>query len=283
MRVLVTGLCAGLATLALVARPGAQPPPDFAQAKVLYDSATTALNDGRYEDAIRDFGAAYDITKDPVLFFKIATANEKAGKCGTALVYYGRYLREAKPEPKFVELTNERIVACGGDATMVGDVGSGSGIGSGSAVGSGAAESGSGSGSGAEIGAGSAVALGSGAAEKPAHGDAPWLMVGGALAFVTVGAVLAYSASSSEQDIRDLYVGFDGNPPQYDDKIAQRYHDLVDEGHRYQYLSWGAFGIAAGFGVAAAILFVRDHDEQRVTVTPTASPSSAGVSATVRF
>jgi hypothetical protein len=117
--------------------------------------------------------------------------------------------------------------------------------------------------------------------------DTPWLLVGGALAFVTAGAVLAYSASSSEQDIRDLYIGLDGMTPAFDAKTMARYNDLVDEGHRYQYLSWGAFGIAAGFGIAATILFVREHDEhaddQRVTITPHASPSSAGVSATVRF
>jgi hypothetical protein len=314
MRALVTGLCAGLATLALVARPDAQPAPDFARAKQLYDRANDAMTDGRYTDAIRDYGGAYDITKDPVLFFKIGTANEQAGKCDVALVYYARYLKEARPAAKFVQLTQARIAACGGSGVEAGSgAGSAALPGAGSAAttpdGSGAepelgsgAEPGSGSGaepgfgSGAEPGFGSGltgsaagsnapVALGS-ASEKPAPGrDAPWLMVGGALAFVTAGAVLAYSASSSEQDLQDLYVPVGGATPVFDTKTAARYQDLVDEGHRYQYLSWGAFGFATGFGIAAAILFVRESNAERdrVTVTPTASPSSAGVSATVRF
>ena len=61
--------------------------------------------------AARDFLAAYEITKDPVLFFKIGSAYEKAGKCPTAVGYYDRYLAEAKPEENFVTITKERIDA----------------------------------------------------------------------------------------------------------------------------------------------------------------------------
>jgi hypothetical protein len=313
MRALVIALAAGLATLVVIARPDAQPspPPDFAHAKELYDAANAAMTAGDYGDAVRGYGAAYEITKDPVLFFKIGTANEKLARCDVALVYYARYVREAKPTPQYVDLTKERIAACGGDpAKLLGepgsgsgsDAGSGAGSASGSAAGSAAGSasgSASGSGSGSDTGsgsdagsgAGSALGVGSGSGsgtDKHVRGsDTPWLLVGGALAFVTAGAVLAYSASSSEQDIRDLYIGLDGMTPAFDAKTMARYNDLVDEGHRYQYLSWGAFGIAAGFGIAATILFVREHDEhaddQRVTITPHASPSSAGVSATVRF
>lgn len=110
-------------------------------------------------------------------------------------------------------------------------------------------------------------------------------MVGGALAFATAGAVLAYSATSSEQDIKDLYVGVDGKAPVFDMKTQQRYQDLLDEGHRYQYLSWGAFGVAAGFGIAATLIFLHDRvvEERRVLITPTATPSSAGAALTVHF
>lgn len=305
MRVLAIGLCAGLATLA-----SAQPTPDFARAKQLYDAATSELDKGAYTDAVRDFGAAYDITKDPVVFFKIGVANEKAGKCEVALVYYARYVREAKPAQHFIDVTKEHVAACGGDwrsleakpkgDTLAGmDTGSGSGsnldAGSasvGSDVGSASVGSavGSDAGSGSDVGSGSDLTgLGSGSATPAVahrHGrDLPWLMVGGALAFVTAGAVLAYSASSSEQDIRDLYVGLDNMSPVYDMKTQQRYQELLDEGHRYQYLSLGAFGIAAGFTVAATLLFVHDHnvEQQRLLVAPTASGTSAGVSATLRF
>jgi hypothetical protein len=279
MRVVVIGLAAGLATAIAISRPDAQPAPapDFARAKILYDSATTAMADGRFDDAVRDYGAAYDITKDPVLFFKIGTADEKAGKCDVALVYYQRYVKEAKPEPKYLALTKERVEACHGDWAKMTAESEGSGSGSGSAAGSAA---------GSEVGGSdtlpATVGSGSGGpAAPPAHGrDAPWLMVGGALAFATAGAVLAYSASSSEQDIRDLYVGLDNKTPTFDPKTATRYQDLLNEGHRYQYLSWGAFGIAAGFGIAATILFVH---QERLEITPVASPSGGGASMTVRF
>ena len=87
--------------------------------------------------------------------------------------------------------------------------------------------------------------------------------------------MLAYSASSSEQDLKDLYVGLDGNPPVYDAKLAKRYQDLLDEGHRYEHLSWGAFGVAGGFAVAATVLFLHDRHESRIE--PVVTPHSAGV------
>jgi len=314
-RVVAIGLTAGLATLAVHGDSGAQPAPppapapapqpDYARAKQLYDSATTAFDKGQWADAERDFGAAYEITKDPVLFFKIGAAYEKAGSCEIALSYYTRYLREARPAQSFVDLTKERVEACAGDWKVVlaaagmpaPEVGSGSGSatgsGSASASASGSASasasaSGSESGSGSGSGSGSDVALtglGSGVDTKPHTRDLPWVMVGGALAFATAGAVLAYSATSSEQDIKDLYVGVDGKTPVFDEKTKQRYQDLLDEGHRYQYLSWGAFGVAAGFGIAATLIFIHDHvvEERRVLVTPTATPSSAGAALTVRF
>jgi hypothetical protein len=95
--------------------------------------------------------------------------------------------------------------------------------------------------------------------------------------------VLAYSASSSESDIRDLYAGVDNMPVTYNATTAQRYHDLVDEGHRYEYFSWASFGIAAAFSAAAAIFFVRDYNARRFTVAPTAAPGGAGVTAQLRF
>jgi tetratricopeptide (TPR) repeat protein len=297
MRALVAACTAGLVmSTAAVGPAHAQPASQLAQAKQLYDDATAEMAAAKYDDAARDFAAAYDITQDPVLFFKIGAANEKAGKCDVAVEYYRRYLAEAKPEAQYVELTNERMAAC---------TASGSAAGSATATGS-AAESGSatpvetgsatpaetGSATPAETGSGSATETGSAAETGSASGsvfgrirrqDTPWLLVGGAIAFVTVGAVLAYSASSSESDIRDLYAGVDNQPVTYDATTAQRYHDLVNEGHRYEYLSWASFGIAAAFGVAAAVYFVHDYNEQRFVVVPTATPQGAGVAATVRF
>jgi hypothetical protein len=111
--------------------------------------------------------------------------------------------------------------------------------------------------------------------------DTAWLFVGGALTFVTAGAVLAYSTSSAEQDLRDLYTTTSGRPPVFDADTQQRYDDLTAEGRRYEVLAWTSFGLAAGCAAGAAIFFVRASHESNVSVTPMASPASAG--ANLRF
>ncbi len=109
------GVIAGvLAALTLAA--DAQPASNVERAKDLYKSAEAAMREGRHEDAIRDYGAAYEITKDPTFFYKIGSANERAGKCDVALIYYRRYLKEGKPKEDFAKLTAARIEACGGNA-----------------------------------------------------------------------------------------------------------------------------------------------------------------------
>lgn len=108
-----------------------------------------------------------------------------------------------------------------------------------------------------------------------------WLLVSGSIAFATLGGVLAYSASSSEKDIEDLYVGFGGYPPVWNERTRQTYDDLVAEGHRYQVLSWTAFGLAGATAITAGILFWRNRDEAAPTrVAPIVTPRGAGVSVT---
>lgn len=284
MRALVAGLAAGLVTLGILGRADAQPV-DVAKAKALYDAANSEMSTGKFAEAARDYTGAYEITHDPVLFFKIGDANEKAGKCDAALLYYARYVREAKPEPRFRDMANDRITACGGDPrvleqaapvppppppppTPVPELGAGSGSGS----------------VAAPTEPGTPITMGSEKPQTRVNGrDGEWLMVGGALAFITVGVVLAYSASSSEQDIRDLYVGVAGTRPTYDMSTASRYHDLLDEGHRYQDLSVGAFGIGVGFAVAAAVWFIHDRNVEALAITPVVSAQGAGLNAVGHF
>jgi hypothetical protein len=284
MRALVAACTAGF--VSATAMPLRADPVDTAEigrAKQLYDEANDAMAAGKFDDAAAYFEAAYKITNDPVLFFKIGGADEKAGKCAAAISYYKRYIAEANPEPKFVQLTNERIAACAPSAGSASTTESGSatetGSGSGSATAS-ASESGSAieSGSGSDAGAGSVASAGT-----IRHDDIPWLFVGGALALVTLGAVLAYSASSTESDVRDLYQGVDNQPVVYDATTAQRYQSLVSEGKRYEYLSWTSFGIGAALGIAAGVLFYQDYTERRVMIAPMAGPQGAGAMATLRF
>jgi hypothetical protein len=113
--------------------------------------------------------------------------------------------------------------------------------------------------------------------------DAAWLFVGGALTFVTAGAVLAYSTRSAEQDLKDLYATTSGRPPVFDEETQQRYDDLTAEGRRYEILAWTSFGLAAVCAGGAAYFFVKASNESSVTVTPTATPTSAGASLRFSF
>jgi len=292
------GLVVGGAALAPPSR--AQPAPDFTRAKELYLAAEQAMTDGRFTDAIRDYGATFEITHDPVLFYKIGSAHEKAGTCDVALIYYGRYIKEARPTDRYVELTKARVRACGGDdrSTVVNrlpDPGPGSAAGSatpadagaGSADGSGAGSADPGPAS-ADPGPGSAVVAGTGAGSAKGvtmsgrHRGA-WLLVTTSIAFVTVGSVLAYSANSAESDITDLYQGFTGTPASFDAKTRATYDDLVAEGRRYEKLSWASFGLAGVTAAGAVILFKTGGDERAVKVTPTVSTDGAGVRATLRW
>ena len=254
--------------------------PDVERAKQLYAAAQQAMAEGRYADAVRDYGGAYEITRDPVLFYKIGNANEKAGKCDVALTYYGRYLKEAQPAPDFVKLTQERIAACGGAASEPARP--------------------------AEPTPPTPAdpkrppeppspepappapppptdrATPAQAAPIKAKHQGPWLLVGGSLAMITVGAVLAYSAEASENDLQDLYVGLQGTPPVFDARTQRRYNDLIAEGERYERLSWASFAIAGGLAVGAAIWFYMSPSSSTV-VMPTVREREAGVEATVRF
>jgi hypothetical protein len=107
--------------------------------------------------------------------------------------------------------------------------------------------------------------------------DAAWLLVGGALTFITTGIVLAYAAEATETDIEDLYASLDS--PTFDEKTQARYDELVKQGNRYQYLSWTSFGVATGMAIGATVFFWKHRKEPQVT--PIVTPNSAGVS--VRF
>ncbi len=289
----VIGALVGGAILPMTGR--AQPAPDLLRAKDFYKSGEASMKEGRFLEAARDYGAAYEITRDPILFYKIGSANERAGKCDVALIYYGRYLREGKPSEAFLSMTRERITACGGnpDANHTVTAGSASNAGSAEPVssvrvpetGSGSATAGSGSGSATltGIGGGAGSAAGSGSTvHVSSSSQGAWILVASSIALVTVGGVLAYAANSSESDINDLYAGFTGQPPAFDARTQATYNDLVDEGNRYEKLSWISFSLAGATAIGAAVLFARHH-ESAVQVAPTASATSGGVSATVRW
>jgi len=281
------------------AQPAAPSAAELSRAKDLYKSAEAAIAEGRFDDAARDYGAAYELSRDPALFYKIGRANERAGKCDAALLYYARYLREGNPSEAFAATTQERITACGGDVHNLPDsagpgelkptTGSGSSNGSaaplsgGSGIAAGPNDAGSASGN-TEPSAGNGSATPAPTLTPNNRQKAAWLLTGGAVALATLGGVLAYAATSSENDVRDLYVGFAGQPPTFDAQTKKRYDDLVDQGRRYQHLSWASFGLGGAAAAGAAVLFVlggRREAAPQARITPVVTTTSAGVA--VRF
>lgn len=280
---------------------------DIQKAKESYARAEEAMNKGDYAQAVTGYTAAYEVTKDPVLFFKIASAHDKGGRCATALPYYERYLAEGKPDERFAALTRERIETCkaAGKASPAAEPSS-----TVPAAGDSAAPA-SATATEAPAPAASTAAEDVPAApadDEPAPmadvGKAPpsfadqrttwqrnagWLSVGIAVTFTTAGAVLAMSASSREEDIDNL-IRFrypSGEPAQYTGTTRDRYEELVDEGEElatYARIAFGAAGVAAA---AATVFFIMDvktsPDEARTAIAPMASPDSLGVSASLRF
>ncbi|MFN0247341.1 MAG: hypothetical protein ACKV2T_10675 [Kofleriaceae bacterium] len=293
-----------IALLLLTGEALAQPSEiDKARAKELYTAAENAMAAQDYDTAARDYGAAYELSRDPVLFYKIGTANERAGKCPVAVIYYRRYLATAKPTPAFVDITNARIKACEPDkpAEKPSDPPTTPTTPPTAPVDTPAdkpttpvdapAEPANPTTEPAKEDPKTAMGSFVGSRDKPGDKVAltsrhrgAWLFVTGSIALVTVGAVLAYSADSAEKDVEDLYTGISGNPPIYDRETKRLYDDLIEEGERYEMLSWVSFGLAGVTAGVAAYLFWRaPNPEKPATITPTVTKDSAGVRAVFSF
>lgn len=286
----------------------AQPSPpsndDKVRAKELYQSAEAAMAAQDYATAARDYGAAYEISRDPVLFYKIGTAQERAGKCPVAVIYYRRYLAEAKPTPAFIDITNARIKACSPEPTVTDQppveppkpvepakpveptVEPATPVEPAKPTETPPSEPAK---EDPKTAMGAFVGSRDGGTKEPAltsRNRGAWLFVTGSIALVTVGAVLAYSADSAEQDINDLYVGLSGNPPVFDRETKRLYEDMVAEGERYEALSWISFGLAGATAGVAAYLFWREHERsksEKPIVAPTVTKDGAGVRAVFSF
>ena len=264
----------------------AEPAGDLSRAKEVYTAAEAAMKESRFDDAIRDYGVAYDLSKDPALFYKLGRANERAGRCEIALLYYERYLREGKPGEPFATTTRARIAACTASAPVEPAAPP-------PAPAPAAAppveppptapvEPRSGGAAAAPDAAGAVGVAARGTGTPNNRHKVAWVLSGGGIALATLGGVLAYASRSSENDIRDLYLGFAGQPATFTSETQRRYHDLIDQGHRYQYLSWAAFGLAGAAGVGAAILFAlgRHDPAAQPRVAPVVTTSTAGVALT---
>jgi hypothetical protein len=256
----------------------AEPAPDFKRAGELYKAAEQAMADKRFDDAARDYGGAYEITRDSLLFFKIASAHDRAGRCAVAVTYYKRYLKEANPSPEFVKLAQSRIDACEGKVTTKPTVPSAVDAASVPEV----AEP-------APVTAAPVTAQGLLVPPAPRRVGA-WIATGTAIGFVALGTVMALSASSTQSDLDALLAtrNSNGNPPAFDGTTSARYNTLIQNGERYQTLSWISFGVAGAATAAAAYLFVSSRRSEtsplaRTTLTPTIGRDFAAIATSIRF
>jgi len=268
---------------------------NYDEAKRRYKAGEVAAQKGDWATAAKEYGVAYDITKDPILFYKIAVAHQQNDDCKSALVYYERYIEEAKPEKKFKQRAEGKIAECktkleadsstggAGDGSETGtDAGDGSAIDAG--------------GGGTQVDDGPDTTLGGGG--PPAFSDdepswkrtAAWASVGAVVTFATVGAVLGLSANSREEDIENLF-DTAGEPERYQGSIKDRYDDLIDEGEKlekFSYIAFGAAGVAAG---AATVFFLLDagsgspaeRPPGTATIAPRVGPNQIGVAADWSF
>jgi hypothetical protein len=288
---LLSGRVAIACAVLLSAAPAlAQPSsgqPDFAAAKQHYQAAEDAAAKGDHATAAREYGVAYDITKDPVLFFKIGQSYDRAGDCASAQVYYGRYLKEGNPSEEFKTKTEEAMKVCG-EAKPPGTEPPPEGTSTGGRK----PETGDRK---QETAPADREAVGAVVAPRALEDEEPswqrtaaWSSVGIAIALVTTGAVLGLSAASREEDVDNLieFRDAEGQPATYTGATRDRYRDLISEGDRLESLAVVAFAASGVAAASAALFFVLDARASRPDETalrPTAGPAGVGLSWGGRF
>jgi hypothetical protein len=107
-------LFAGAAALAVAPAASAQPKkppgrldPKTAEAKRLFDQGAAAYAQGSYEDAIKAWQQAYDLSQKPLIFESIANAYERLGDAKQARDYLKRWRDSAPPDE--LDLLDARI------------------------------------------------------------------------------------------------------------------------------------------------------------------------------
>jgi hypothetical protein len=287
--------------------PAAPAKPDFEAARRHYQAAEEAFARGDHATAAREYGIAYDITRDPVMFFKIGQSFDKAGDCRSARVYYGRYVKEGNPSPDHRARAEALGEACvskpGAEAATrkaarppapapTAPAPTGPTTRATTTPGGPAAEPAPAS----PPAPSAAVTTEPDAAASPPieaqaswQRTAAWTSVGVALALGTTAAVLGLSAASREEDIRNLieFRDFEGEPTVYTGPARDRYADLVQEGKRLETLSIVAMAATGAAAASAAIFFVLDaragDDDPGTGLTPTVGAGQAGLGWTGQF
>lgn len=313
MRLRLIACACVLAVVGLAGSAPAQPLTEeqIETAKKHFIDAQKAMEAKEYEIAAREYAIAYDITKDPTLFYWIGMARQQAGDCEGALIYYGRYMKEGHPQGELEQRTRAQIDECnkllgrgtgtpgtgdpGTPPTGTGDPGPGTGD-------PGTGDPGAGDTTVPPVDDGGDAPF---VAPDPGNGGAAnfldedpswkrtagWIAVGATVAFATTGAVMGLSAKSREEDIENLidFRDMNGQPRAYDGNTRETYDELIDEGERFDTLARISFGLAGASAVAATVFFVLDAtggDEAEGTASrlvPMVGPDGVGVAAGWEF
>ncbi len=296
MRVSILTLALLLGGL-LCARPAqAQGKPDYAAARKHYVNAQAAEKAGDYDTAVSEYAAAYDITKDAKILYSVAKAYEAGGNKDAAVVYYRRYVNEAK-EAKDRDEVKKHIAELEGTPATPPPPPHGNDVITPPPPSPTGGETGTGTGE-TQTGDGEIIQPlpGQGIGDAPALSDggsrwqrtAGWAAVGVAAVALTTGAVLGESALSREEDIQRLQDFRDpqGNPTRYNANVRKDYEDSLDEGKKMETYSLVAFSVAGAAAVAAVIFFAIDPGApeapeavSRRFFTPVVTPDGVGIAA----
>ena len=96
------------ACAALSARAFADPKQEAAQH---VQASAKLFQDGKFNEALGELTAAYDLDPQPGLLYSIGQIHVKLGDCTQAIESYRKFL-DTKPDPKPTEAAREAIAAC---------------------------------------------------------------------------------------------------------------------------------------------------------------------------
>src|SRR6478735_7800749 len=119
---LIPVVASALFLCAATARAQDKPVDPKVAAKEHYTRGTSFYDLGRYDDAIKEFEAAYQLKNDPAFLYNLAQSYRQAGNHEQALHFYKTYLRYVPKAPNRADIeekikTEEQLVAQKGGGT----------------------------------------------------------------------------------------------------------------------------------------------------------------------
>src|SRR5581483_7130851 len=82
---------------------------DAADARAHYEAGQKLYDQGRYDESITEYEAAYRLKPHPNVLYNIAQAHERLLEYGESVKWFERYLAEAPPDAEFRTLVENRL------------------------------------------------------------------------------------------------------------------------------------------------------------------------------